>query len=185
MDSAVFTDIVIPFSRKKLVLILLSSLFLLLTAGYYLIKGGLTIGDRTYYNIALTVLSAISLVIVPITNFNFLLKLMKKEGGLIIGQEGIIDNTSTLSIGEIKWEDIQYLSINQRLIMVHVNNPEAYIARQSNKIKRGVMTNFNRSYGTPLSITVAALDISFDKLLGMLNEHLALRTARTISEPQN
>jgi hypothetical protein len=59
--------------------------------------------------------------------------------------------------------------MNQRFLMFIVKNPQGYIDRETNLIKRKAMQmNFN-SYGSPISISANALDTDFDRLHELLN----------------
>ena len=56
--------------------------------------------------------------------------------------------------------------------MLHVKNPQEYIDKQTSGFKRKILEmNFNM-YATPLSITSNALQIKFDDLFHILNDHL-------------
>jgi hypothetical protein len=85
-----------------------------------------------------------------------------------------VDNSGGLAGGLILWPDIQGFSIlemhRQKLIMLHVKDPQQYIVKQKNLLKRKGMELNNRMYGTPLSISANGLKISFDTLLAILNE---------------
>ena len=48
--------------------------------------------------------------------------------------------------------------------MVVVNNPENYIERQTNSIKRSAVTINFKSYGSPVSISANALKCNFSEL---------------------
>jgi hypothetical protein len=89
---------------------------------------------------------------------------------------GLVDNSSGVSGGEILWEDIESFSVieihRQKLIMLHVKNPQDYIDKQTSSFKRKMMqVNYNM-YNTPLSITSNTLQIKFDDLLNILNLYL-------------
>jgi hypothetical protein len=95
-------------------------------------------------------------------------KLADSRPGLIIDYRGITDNTSGISAGFIPWSDIKEFKtariLNQKFIMVVVNNPENYIERQTNSIKRSAVTINFKSYGSPVSISANALKCNFSEL---------------------
>src|SRR6185437_9658806 len=70
-------------------------------------------------------------------------KLFDKKPGLIISNEGIVDNSGGLSAGFIPWSDIKEIKetiiANQKFISVIVKNPQHYIDRQSTRFKRWLM----------------------------------------------
>ena len=103
-------------------------------------------------------------------------KLPDNKPGLIIDKMGLVDNSSGISAGQILWSDINEISVieihRQKLIILHVKNPQDYIDKQTSGLKRKMMQmNFNM-YGTPLSITSNSLKITFDELHNILKEHL-------------
>jgi len=103
-------------------------------------------------------------------------KLFDNKPGLIIDNKGLIDNSSGLSADHILWIDIEKISIieihGQKLIMLHVINPQHYIDSQKNSFKRKGMKLNSKLYGTPLCITANGLKISFDRLFALLTEKL-------------
>ena len=103
-------------------------------------------------------------------------KLWDKSPGLIITKQGILDNSSGVSAGKIYWADIEDISVlkihRQKLIMLKVKNPQVYIDKQTNGLKRKMMTLNYKMFGTPLSITSNGLKISFDELLSTLTDKL-------------
>jgi hypothetical protein len=103
-------------------------------------------------------------------------KLRDNKPGLIIDDTGLVDNSGALSVGHIPWLDIENISVfemnRQKLIMLHVANPQHYIDRQKNTFKRKLMAMNHRMYGTPVSISVNGLKTSFDDLMALLTQHL-------------
>ncbi len=96
------------------------------------------------------------------------LKLFDTKPGLIIDQNGVLDNSSGISAGLISWNDVQHIDkleiARQRFIMIIVSNPEDYIKRQNNGFKRRVMKLNLKKYETPLQISTNGLKIEFDRL---------------------
>jgi len=103
-------------------------------------------------------------------------KLPENKPGLIIGNNGMTDNSSGVSAGQILWSDIENISVieihRQKFIMLDVKNPQDYIGRQANGFKRRMMEMNYKMYGTPLCITSNGLKISFDQLLTTLRDRL-------------
>ena len=108
--------------------------------------------------------------------FFYIRKLLDNKPGLINDNIGLIDNSSGVSVGQILWNNIENISVikifGQKLILIKVNNPQEYINKQVNYVKKKVMQTNMNLYGAPLSITSNALKIKFDELLNILNGHL-------------
>lgn len=76
------------------------------------------------------------------------IKLFDSKPGLIINEKGIIDNSSGLSAGLVLWFDIENLIVvkvnNQKFIMVILRNPQYYLNKITNRMKRkGMEINYN------------------------------------------
>lgn len=117
-----------------------------------------------------------SIILFSIFAIMYIQKLRSSALGLIIDKQGITDNSSALSVGLIAWSDIENISVmemyRQKLIMIKVNKPEEYIARQANSMKRKMMEMNYKTYHTPISITSNILQIKFDELLHKLTSDL-------------
>ncbi|MBY0480544.1 MAG: hypothetical protein K2Q21_04240 [Chitinophagaceae bacterium] len=119
-----------------------------------------------------------SIVLFSIFGFVTAKKLLDKRPGLIIDKNGILDQSSGVSAGLIPWSDIQEIKTtqvyNQTFIMIFVQNPNDYIAREPGIFKRKMMEiNFN-TYGSPISITANTLQCDFNELLNLLQTHLQI-----------
>ncbi len=105
--------------------------------------------------------------------FGFVLVLLIKKVffgkiGIIINEIGIIDNSSYVSVGVIKWEDIKSIEKREvastRFLLIYVQNPKNYIDKNKNKIKIKLLKANNNSYGTPISISSNFIDCHFEIL---------------------
>jgi len=100
--------------------------------------------------------------------------------GLTIDQEGIIDNSRSISVGRIRWEDIegiQTLKIgSNRMLMLLVNNPDHYIELGKSGIAKKLMKSNFKNYGSPITITTNALKINHDQLAELIMKKLEERS---------
>ncbi|MEJ5106674.1 STM3941 family protein [Chryseobacterium sp. MYb328] len=98
-------------------------------------------------------------------------RLFDKNMGIIVNEEGIIDNSSFVGVGLIKWDDIisieksNVASVN--FLFIKVKNPEGYI-NISNGIKSKLLKANYRSYGTPISISSNFVYCNFTQLEDMI-----------------
>ena len=169
-------QIEIPLSKKKLILMLIGSIGFV-AVGLWFVINPPTISNPFFGNPTLIFVTGIaSILFFGLCAVYIARKLPDNKPGLIIDNIGLTDNSSGVSAGQILWSDIENISVieihRQRLIMLQVKNPQDYIDKQTSGFKRKMMQmNFNM-YGTPLSITSNALQIKFDELLNILNDHL-------------
>jgi len=95
-------------------------------------------------------------------------KLFDKKAGLILNEQGIIDNTTAASIGLIEWTDIKGIRTGQvistKFLLIDIKEPEKYIKKAKSKMRSKLMKANLNSYGTPLSITSNTLKYNFDAL---------------------
>lgn len=104
----------------------------------------------------------------------YLLKLLDKKPGLVIDENGILDNSGGLAAGFIPWTDIQQFSIQkvmkQQFLVITVRNPEYYIGNQKTVLKKkGMQYNF-KNYGSPIAISTNTLNCKLPELLNLLEE---------------
>lgn len=104
-------------------------------------------------------------------------KLNDNSPGLIISDEGVVDNSGGISAGFIPWTDITAIKetkvFTNRMINVVVKNPEDYIARQKNVFKRkAVQANYS-SFGTVISISANGLKSNQSDLKAILDNKFA------------
>lgn len=166
----------IPLSKSKLVL-MLSGALAFVAIGLWFAIAPPTI-DNSYWGnpVKMAIVGYASIIFFGLCAFYLIRKLPDSKPGLIVDHEGLTDNSSGLSAGRVLWADIVNLSViqihKQKLIMLHVKNPQEYIDRQTSLFKRKSMELNYKMYGTPLSITANGLQTSFEDLLSILTNKL-------------
>jgi hypothetical protein len=106
-------------------------------------------------------------------------KLFENTYGLKITDEGIYDHSTSIHSGLIRWENIEHIELNkvfnQKFIRIKVNNPQDFIERQKNILRRkNVEVNF-KTYGSPIQISANALKIGCNELYDLLVEEMNKR----------
>lgn len=169
-------QIEIPLSKKKMILTLLGGTI-------FVIFGILFVINPEKYtsvvmrNPTIIFISGLASILffgfVSITIFR---KLSDKKAGLIINRQGIIDNSSGISAGLVLWTDIEEIKVshvmNQKFLMFIVKNPQYYLDKVTNPLKRKGMEMNYRSYGSPISISANSLKTNFDELYNLLTEKM-------------
>ena len=156
----------IPLNKKKLVLVFLGSMIFVVAGVWMIAVIGQLFAIIVGYVAILFGGSAATVCI---------FKLLDNKPGLIISKTGLTDNSSWVAAGEIPWSDIRGISAakisGQNYIFLYVDNPEQYINRQKNSIRRYMVRQTFNMYGTPLAISLIVLKIRFDELLEILDEY--------------
>jgi hypothetical protein len=168
----------ISISKSKLSLLLFFSIvFVAIGIMMFFIEPS---GRRSMLNIpAIRYTVAIaSIVFFGFAMFSIIKKLQENKPGLIIDKTGITDCSSSIAVGHIPWSDIQKFTVasvmNQKFLMIVVKNPNDYINRQANNLKRKGLIYNQTNYGSPVSISANTLKIKLDKLKNLLEENLAV-----------
>ena len=103
-------------------------------------------------------------------------KLFDNTPALTLDEDGIVDNSSTVSVGRIGWNDIESISTTQqsntKFITIHVQDPEKFIDRERSSIKRNMMLANHKRTGSPINISTNILAISHENLMELLEERL-------------
>ncbi|MVN22385.1 STM3941 family protein [Mucilaginibacter arboris] len=164
-----------PLSKFKLTLILLGALCFVGTGIWLVSKALKAVPTFPINRMFLLMIGFASILFFGICTVAILLKLFQKIPGIIIDANGITDHSSGISSGLIKWDDITHIDIvevsRQKLIMLYVVNPDEYIQRHSNFLKRKAsLFNYQR-YGTPLGITTNDLKCTTQKLHDVLKSN--------------
>ena len=169
-------EIVIPISKQKIILLTIGALVFVGLGVLFVINPEKYTSPIMRNPTVIFISGLASILFFGLCTPFIFKKLWDKSPGLIITDQGILDNSSGVSAGQIYWADIDDISVlkihRQKLIMLQVKNPQEFIDKQTSSFKRKMMTLNYRMYGTPLSITSNGLKITFDELLSTLTEKL-------------
>lgn len=176
MNTVNQLPIEIPISKVKLVLLLLGML-LIIPMSYLMIV------DPEKYSLAyrfnqpglIRAIGILAFSMFGIIAVYLVFKLFDKKPGLIIDEQGIIDNSSGTSVGRIEWADITEIKtfniMSNKSILLMTDQPEKYIDKAKNRIAKRAMISNHKMSKTPLSIPVVALKINHEDLKKLLMEH--------------
>ncbi|MBX9790099.1 MAG: hypothetical protein K2Y37_14375 [Pirellulales bacterium] len=104
------------------------------------------------------------------------MKFIDTKPGLVIDQQGIVDNSNAAAVGRVSWRDIVGLSVTtiagQRMLTIELANPQQYIERLG-FIRRLLNSASYRMTGSPINISANGLAIKFDDLVGLVGAEFA------------
>jgi len=179
-------EIKIPLSKTKLVLMLIGSLAFVY-GGVYMIIEPEQSSYKRHSDEFLFFMGIICVLFFVLASFFILKKIFSRKIGLIINEQGIIDNSNAISLGLIKWNDISGISIikpqvpvfelrttvsTQKMIILKTDNPEKFIERLRNPILKETLKYNNKIYGSPLTIISSGLNIKFSELENIIKEQM-------------
>ena len=101
------------------------------------------------------------------------IKVLDTRLGLVIDEQGIIDNSSVVAVGRIPWDDVIGFKVmeisGQRIITIVVTDPMKY-AGSGNMLIRALNSANVRLTHSLLNISSNALALSFDETVQALTE---------------
>lgn len=167
-------QIVIKLSKQKLTLMFIGSL-IFVGLGLLFIIYPTKFKSSIFYSYSIIfIVGLLSILFFGSVVFFIFKKLNDKKPGLIITENGIIDNSSGVAAGQIFWNDVSAIKIveifNQKFLMFIVDNPDQYINRQTNPIKRKAMEVNFKHFGSPISISSNGLICNFQELKNIVEK---------------
>ncbi|WP_179337641.1 STM3941 family protein [Winogradskyella ludwigii] len=187
-------DIIIRFSKTKLVLMLIGCLAFIVGGIYMIIDPNKSTNSR-YSEEFLFFIGLLSILFFGLCLIFIAKKVFTRKAGLIINDKGIIDNSNGTSIGLIEWNDITgvetikvsapvydyFFSVSSpKMLLIKTSKPEKYIEHSKNMISKEAMKANNRMYGTPLTIIAHTLKINSSKLEKIISEQLKQRKNKNV-----
>ena len=102
-------------------------------------------------------------------------RIIRSEIALVIDSKGLHFNPKTSRSEIFRWSDIIDFEVirikNTPIVIVHVRDPEAFVAKESNAFKRQLMKMNINQYQSPFNIASAGLTVSHTELLQSLNTY--------------
>jgi hypothetical protein len=168
-------NIEIPLKKINIFLILLGSIIFAVTGILLLINPAKYVTVLFRNPVFIFMAGFVSVLFFGFVTFSIMKKLFQARIGLIINDEGIIDNSSGTSIGMVFWKDIEKIEVievvNQKFIRIIVKNPNEYVERQTSSITRKIATANYKRYGSPVQISANTLKVKFDELYELLQNN--------------
>jgi hypothetical protein len=100
------------------------------------------------------------------------IQLFSTQPGLTITMQGLIIHAPMSSEKMIYWTDIEEIWMtavsSQQFISLGLKNPQAFIEKEANPLRRSLMKMNLRWYGTPFHISTSNLKIDFHQLYPLI-----------------
>lgn len=170
----------IPLSKTKLLKLLLFSV-LFLIAGLWIILKNPQVSNPVFNNSVMKTLASYGGVIMGVLGIYFFSRqLFDKNPGLVLTDQGIYDNTSAFKVGLIPWSDVSHIyestvqasiASKQRFITIGLTEPQKYIAKETNGLKRKLLQANAKRYGSPIHISTNALKTKHNELMQLFTSY--------------
>jgi len=168
-------EIKIPLSKKKNFLMLLGAI-VFVVLGILFVYRPESFVSPIFHNVSsIRFVGILGTVFFGVCGIYGIIKLSDKSYGLIINDNGIIDNTNASSIGLINWADISSIETRQimstKFLLIFITDPNKYLNHTAG-FKRKLLQANMKMYGTPLSIISNSIKCNFDELEKLITSNL-------------
>lgn len=161
-------------SKSKIVLVIFGCLIFCFLSILFILYPNKFTSFRHSSTTMVFIVGIIGVTFFGICLLYYVRKMFDKTPGLIINDKGIYDNASGISAGFIPWMDIieikETIVVNQQFINILVKNPDKYIERQKNVLKRKLVQINYKSFGTVIAIPSVAINSEFKELKRILQQ---------------
>jgi hypothetical protein len=161
----------IPLNKKKIVPHILGALVFVLLATVML-ADAFQLKNQPVTQAFVFLIGLAGILFFGLISIVLSAKLLKNKVGMIISDEGLIDNSSGLPAGFIPWKDIRKINFTatgyHRFLVIIVKKPGKYIERESNFLKRAAMWLNYKIAGSPIHILASFLEVDFYTLNEMI-----------------
>lgn len=158
----------IPLSKTKIVLLLLGSIAFVIVGMLFMLDPETFITSRLRSPEVIRIVGIVAVAFFGLCLILIVRKLFDNGVGLTIDQNGITDNSSSIHLGLIEWDDILEIETIQiastKMLKLKTDKPEKYIERAKNTFIKRAMAANHKLYGSPLNISSVSLKVKFDEL---------------------
>jgi hypothetical protein len=162
--------LVIPVAKGSLARFFVISV--LGVAGFAYLLFGRT-ADSSVPALLLRGLSAAGILFCAISGVFAARRLFDPTPGLVLDAEGLIDHSSVIGAGRVRWDEITEIRVTksgpQRFLTVVVDDPRKFIDR-GGSLRRKVYEANHRKAGSPVNVTTRTLRIPFEELVAKTSE---------------
>ncbi len=159
-------------SKKKSFLLLIGSLLFVVWGIYAII----TADELPYRNSPLftKTIGLLSVSFFSLGIYASIKQLFSKQLVLVVGKNGVNVNPSKSSTDYIEWKNLRFFTelkiARQKFIIVNVDNPEYWIEKEKNKVRKRLMKFNLKNYGSPFNLSANLTQLSHSELMKVLNE---------------
>lgn len=116
---------------------------------------------------------------------------MWKDGddGILISDEGVTDLSTGYNVGVVLWKDVERVKVmndlesDRQYLVLQVRDPNRYILSEPTAIKRRSLMLKLYYYGSPICLSVRALNCTFEQLeTAVTSRYEAYKERHTFSE---
>lgn len=163
-------------SKKKSLLILLASLAFVVGGIYMFMNAEDFTGQRERSPFFIKAIGIVSVLFFGLGIYVAIRQLLANQLILIIDENGINVNPKKSLTEYIQWKNISGFSElkihNQKFVVIDVDNPDYWIEKEENGIRKKLMRFNVSNYGSPFNLSATATQMNHAELLKTLTEYL-------------
>lgn len=168
-EDSSFPVSVVALSKSKILLQIVGFLIGVAIAYSLLLISPPTVRRLEYF---FPILAYCGIAIFAVCGLYCLIRLFDFRPGLVVDEDGLVDNSSALAAGRIWWDDIVSLKMSSRRVWPYVTvvvaDARNYVSR-GNWVKRLMHWADPESSGEPICISLMSLDTSYSEMLRLLD----------------
>lgn len=162
-------NITVPVNRKRIpfvfVIALLITIFLVFNLIYTKTDDMYMDGLFNWIFNSLILITPLTFTIISLADY--IKTKFDKKALLVISDEGLHDNLSIFSCGNISWYNISNVQIFEamktKFLLIKSLNPEKYLTSKS-IIVRFILKKYIKKWGTPIVISQSRIDFNLEEL---------------------
>ncbi len=101
--------------------------------------------------------------------------ILNKKPALILNRDGITDNISSGLFGLIPWNEITHVEqstyMRSSVLLIFIKSPDQYI-QSITGLSKNICERLYQDTGTPFAITKKTIEMSFEKLELLIQQHI-------------
>lgn len=163
-------------SKKKSLLLLISSLIFVIGGIYMLMNYGNFTGYSASSPLFIKIIGIASVLFFGLGIYISIRQLLANQLILIINKKGINVNPKKSQTEFIEWKNIkEFLELkilSQKFVIIDVDNSEYWIENEKNAIRKKLMKFNVNNYGSPFNLSANSMQMNHTELMKILNENL-------------
>lgn len=163
-------------SKKKSFFLLIVSLLFVIGEIWMFMNAENLNSFRLKSPILIKAIGIISVLFFSLSLYISIRQLVKNKLLLIVDGNGIIINPKKNSFELINWKNIEGFSEikiqSQKILLIDVNNPDFWIQKETNLIRKKMIQYNFKQYGSPFCLSAVSMQINHAELMKVLNENL-------------
>lgn len=165
----------ILLSKRKTLILMIGALLFILLGAWFSLEPSRFVGGMFRQELLIRVVGVACLLFFGFALVQAIRQFIRPKAGLRFSADGIDIDLGNNFRGLIEWRQIAGFSetqvSGQHLIMINLENPDAFIEKETSKFRKKIMKFSNETYGSPIAISATGLRTTHEELLQTVREY--------------